>query len=175
MQIFAGVGGSMDTLATPTLSAATSIAGGFTFTITNYSALNSYTISTTAGSASQASGTVTQSGLGYSTSATVSVTATRVGFISSDTATRAGTSNAAPPCVPAGCTPPCGSAILYTTVTCGGSVICCGCPGCPSGCRQWVRDYYRYDPQTCYDNCGVPTTATCASFDVDSTVASSCC
>ena len=171
MQIVAVVGGS-EKLATPTFGTVTSTAGGFTFSITNYSASNGYTVSTTAGSASQTGGTVTQSGLGYSASATVSVYATRAGYETSDTATQAGTSSA---CVPAGCTPPCGSAILYTSVTCGGSVISCGGPGCTSGCVRWVRDYYRYDPQTCYDNCGVPTTATCASFDVDSTVASSCC
>ena len=162
-------------LDTPVLSAATSISGGFTFTITNYSALNTYVLSTTAGSASQTSGTVTQSGLGYSTSATVSVTATRSGFVTSATETRAGTSNAAPPCVPAGCTPPCGTATFSGATTCGGSVIGCYMPGCYGGCRRWALDCYTYSQQSCVDNCGITYYNTCASFCVDSTVSSACC
>jgi hypothetical protein len=79
-------------LATPTLSAATSTTGGFTFTITNYDALNSYTVSTTSGSvAPVTSSTVTQSGLSTGASATVSVTATRIGYLNSSTATVTGT------------------------------------------------------------------------------------
>lgn len=159
-------------LDTPVLSAATSISGGFTFTITNYSALNTYVISTTAGSASQTSGTVTQSGLGYSTSATVSVTATRSGFTNSSTATRTGTSAA---CVPAGCSPPCGTATFSGATTCGGSVICCGCPGCTGGCRRWALDCYTYSQQSCVDNCGITYYNTCSGFCVDSTVSSACC
>ena len=85
-------GTSQSKLATPTLSAATSAAGGFSFTIDNYDAANTYTLSTTAGSVSRSSSTVTQSGLGNNASATVSVTASRSGFVNSDTATRAGTS-----------------------------------------------------------------------------------
>jgi hypothetical protein len=85
-------GTSQSKLDTPTLSASTSAAGGFTFTITNYDAANTYTLSTSAGSVSRSGATITQSGLGNSASATVSVTANRTGFVSSDTATRAGTS-----------------------------------------------------------------------------------
>ena len=82
-------------LATPTLSAATSTTGGFTFTITNYDALNSYTVSTTSGSvAPVTSSTVTQSGLSSGASATVSVTATRSGYLNSSTATVTGTAAA---------------------------------------------------------------------------------
>ena len=177
MQIVAVVGGS-EKLATPTFGAVTSTTGGFTFSITNYSASNNYTVSTTAGSASQTSGTVTQSGLGYSASATVSVYATRTNFETSDTATQAGTSSA---CVPAGCTPSCGGYTYSYSTTCatgqGGAQVAgsCGSPGCTSGCLYWDRDCYVYSAQTCYDNCGVPTTATCATFCVDSSVASTCC
>jgi hypothetical protein len=157
------------------LSGATSTNGGFTFTITNYDAANSYTVSTSAGSASQTGGTVTQSGLGYSTSATVSVTATRSGYVSSATATRTGTSNAAPPCVPAGCTPPCGTATFSGATTCGGSIRVCDIPGCLGSCVRWALDCYTYSQQSCVDNCGITNYATCASFCVDSTVSSSCC
>jgi hypothetical protein len=168
-------GSASNQLATPTLSASTSTAGGFTFTITNYDAANTYTVTTSAGSVSRSGGTVTQSGLGYSVSATVSVTASRSGFVTSATATRAGTSNAAPPCVPAGCTPPCGSATFSGATACGGSVRVCDIPGCIGSCVRWALDCYTYSAQTCYDNCGVPTTATCSSFCVDSTVSSQCC
>lgn len=165
-------------LDTPVLGSATAVSGGFTFAISNYSALNSYTISTTAGSASQASGTVTESGLGYSASATVSVTATRSGYLDSDTATRTGTSSA---CVPAGCTPPCGGYTYSYSTTCatgqGGAQVpgSCGAPGCSAGCRYWNRDCYVYSQQSCTDNCGVVYYNTCASFCVDSTVAGTCC
>lgn len=171
MQILGAVGGS-EKLATPVLGAATSVSGGFTFAITNYSALNGYTVSTTAGSASQTSGTVTQSGLGFSQSATVSVYATRTNFITSDTATRAGTSSA---CIPAGCTPPCGSATLVSATPCGGNVIVCGTPGCTGGCLTYALDNYTYSQQSCVDNCGITYFNTCAPFSVSSTVSSQCC
>lgn len=91
MQILAGVGSS-EQLPTPILSGATATYGGFTFTISNYDAANSYTIGTSAGSVSRVGATVTQSGLSNGTSATVSVFSTRAGYINSFTATRTGTS-----------------------------------------------------------------------------------
>jgi uncharacterized repeat protein (TIGR02543 family) len=78
-------------LATPTLSTATSTSGGFTFSITNFSALNGYTLSTSAGTVSRSSGTVTVSGLTANQSATVTVTATRSGYGNSASASRLGT------------------------------------------------------------------------------------
>lgn len=90
IEVIAGT--SQSKLDTPTLSASTSAAGGFTFTITNYNAANTYTLNTTAGSVSRSGDTITQSGLGNNASATVSVTANRTGFVASDTATRSGTS-----------------------------------------------------------------------------------
>jgi hypothetical protein len=167
VQIVAVVGGS-EKLATPTFGAVTSTAGGFTFSITNYSASNGYTVSTTAGSASQTGGTVTQSGLGYSASATVSVYATRAGYETSDTATQAGTSSA---CVPAGCTPP--SCTLTTSTGQGALFGGCGAPGCTSGCLYYTRTYYTYtapSPNYCVDNCGNITYSSCPSnYYTDST------
>ena len=174
MQILGAIGSAQEILETPTFSAATSTSTGFTFTISNYSALNNYFVSTTAGSASETSGTVTQSGLGYSTSATVSVYATRSGYQTSSTATITASSSAAP-CVPAGCTPPCGTATFTGATICGGSTICCGCPGCTTGCRKWALDCYTYSQQSCVDNCGITYYNTCSSFCVDSTVSSACC
>jgi hypothetical protein len=91
MIIIGGVGG-VEKLFTPTLSSVTNAAGGFTFTITNYSALNTYVLTPSSGSASEVSGTVTLSGLGNNVSASVVVQATRVGYEDSDTATASGTS-----------------------------------------------------------------------------------
>lgn len=179
MQVLGAVALVADQLPVPTLGTATATSTGFTFSITNYSALNTYVVTTTAGTASQTSGTVTQAGLGYSTSATVSVYATRAGFSNSDVATRAGTSSAAP-CVPAGCTPPCGAYTYSYTTTCatgqGGAQVAgsCGSPGCLGGCRYYNLDWYVYSAQTCYDNCGQPTTATCATFSAQS-VNGTCC
>jgi hypothetical protein len=84
-------GSAQNVLATPTLSGATGTYGGFTFTITNYDAANTYTVTTSAGSVSRSGGTITQAGLANGASATVSVTASRSGFATSATATRAGT------------------------------------------------------------------------------------
>lgn len=163
----------------PTTSAATATSTGFTFTITNYDANTNYSATTSAGTVSISTSTVTQAGLGYSTSATVTLTGSKDGYTSL-TASVTGTSSAAP-CVPAGCTPACGGYTYSYSTTCatgqGGAQVAgsCGSPGCASGCRYWNRDCYVYSSQTCYDNCGIPTTATCATFCVDSTVAATCC
>jgi hypothetical protein len=67
----------------PTFGASTSTSGGYTFAISNYSALNTYSFSVTnSGSATQASGTVTVTGLGSAVTATCTVTASRNGFLS---------------------------------------------------------------------------------------------
>ena len=78
-------------LATPTLSSAIQQSGGFYFNIDNYSASNTYNLSTTAGSVSRSGSTVTVSGLSEGASATVTVEATRSGYGNSNTATRTGT------------------------------------------------------------------------------------
>jgi titin len=84
-------GTSQSQLAAPTFSASTGTSGGWTATITNYDAANTYSLSTTAGSASQTSGTITQSGLGNNTSSTVTVTVSRSGYVS-NSGTISGTS-----------------------------------------------------------------------------------
>lgn len=176
MQMLAGVG-PIEKLATPTFGAVTSTTGGFTFSITNYSASNGYTVSTTAGSASQTSGTVTQSGLGYSASATVSIYATRTGYETSDTATQAGTSSA---CVPAGCTPTCATYAYSYTTTCatgqGGAEVpgSCGAPGCTTGCRYYNLDWSVSAGGSCTDNCGVVYYASCPPISSQS-ASSTCC
>jgi uncharacterized repeat protein (TIGR02543 family) len=78
-------------LATPTLSSAIQQSGGFYFNIDNYSASNTYNLSTTAGSVSRSGSIVTVSGLSEGASATVTVGATRSGYGNSNTATRTGT------------------------------------------------------------------------------------
>ena len=77
-------------LATPTLSAATSNSSGFSFTINNYDASNTYTLSTTAGSISRSGSTVTVSGLSPGGSATATVSASRSGYGDSASANRIG-------------------------------------------------------------------------------------
>lgn len=121
MQIFAGVGSS-EKLVTPTLSSATAAYGGFSFTITNYDASYTYTLSTTSGSVSRSGSTVTQSGLANGASATVSVYASKSGFIDSDTATRAGTAIAT--CSNTG--------YSYSTIN-GGNLSTCGIIPCGAG------------------------------------------
>lgn len=91
MQIVGGVGG-VEKLPLPTLSATTSAAGSFSFTITNYSALNTYVVSTTNGGVTESSGTVTNGALASNSFATVTVIATRSGFIDSDSVTATGSS-----------------------------------------------------------------------------------
>jgi len=171
---------------TPTFSAVTSTDTGFYFTISNYNSNFSYAVSTTTGTVVRDGATVTQGGVSYSTSATVTVTASKPGWISKS-ATRSGTSNAAPPapppCVPAGCTPACGSATFTGGAACGGSIVpgCeSGCPGCLTGNRRWALDCYSYSQQSCVDNCGITYYRTCSGnipngFCVDSTVSASCC
>jgi hypothetical protein len=82
MQILGGVGGS-EKLVDPTLSVTATTCSGFTVSIGNYSALNTYTVSTSAGSQSTSSGTITITGLAKGQSSTVTVTADRVGYINS--------------------------------------------------------------------------------------------
>jgi len=77
-------------LATPTLSAATSLITGFSFNIENYNASNTYNLSTTLGSVSRSGSTVTVSSLSSGQSATVTVSATRSEYGNSNSATRTG-------------------------------------------------------------------------------------
>ena len=115
-------GSAQNVLATPTLSGATGTYGGFTFTITNYDAANTYTVTTSAGSVSRSGGTITQAGLANGASATVSVTASRSGFATSATATRAGTAIAS-----------CSNTGYSFTTTEGGNLGTCGIIPCGAG------------------------------------------
>ena len=115
-------GSAQNVLDTPTLSSATATTGGFTITITNYDAANTYTLSTSSGSVSRSGSTITQSGLGNGASATVSIYASRSGYATSATGTRAGTSIAA--CSNTG--------YSYSTVN-GGNLGTCGIIPCGAG------------------------------------------
>lgn len=85
-------GTSFTQLDTPTFGASISTSGGYTFAISNYSALNNYSFSVTnSGSATQTSGTATVTGLGSNVSASCTVTVSRSGFVS-NSATTTGTS-----------------------------------------------------------------------------------
>jgi len=131
-------GTSQTQLATPTLSGATATTGGFTFTITNFDGANTYTISTSAGSVSRSGGTITQSGLANGASATVSVTASRSGFVSSGTATRTGTS-----------TPNCSSCTFAYTQVEGGNCCCTGMCGAPNQICCYNITVYTGNPSGC--------------------------
>jgi hypothetical protein len=111
-------GTSFSKLATPTFTSATATNTGWFFTIGNYDAANTYTLGTTSGSVGRSGAIVTQSGVGYSATTTISITASRSGFITSNTATQAGTSNAAPPYFP----PPCDPNCYFITYTCVGTL-----------------------------------------------------
>ena len=67
---------------TPSYGAVTRTADGFTSTISNYSALYTFTGTTTAGSVSvnNSNGAISVTGLAANTSATVTITATRTGY-----------------------------------------------------------------------------------------------
>ena len=93
-------GTSTPKLPTPTFSGYYSAAGGWGVNIANYDAANTYTVSTTAGSVSRTGAAITQTGLGYSVSTSVSVYAARASWITSSTASQGGTSDGAPPCDP---------------------------------------------------------------------------
>jgi hypothetical protein len=85
-------GTSFTQLATPTFGASSGTTGGYTFAISNYSALNTYSFSVTnSGSATQNAGTVTVTGLADATTATCTVTASRAGFVA-NSANTTGTS-----------------------------------------------------------------------------------
>jgi hypothetical protein len=86
MQILGGVGGS-EKLVDPTLSVTATTCSGFTVSITNYSAINTYVVSASAGSVSRTAGTITVTGLAKGQSSTITVTASRAGFISSSAST----------------------------------------------------------------------------------------
>ena len=162
---------------TPTFSAITATDTGFVFTITNYNSNFSYSVSTTAGTVVRDGATVTQGGVSYSTSTTVTVTVSRPGW-ASKTATKTGTSNAAPPtpppCTPAGCTPDCGTPHPGDVAPCTGTIVFTGGPGCWNGSRQYGTITTTYDVSYCYDNCGVQYSRQCIATTVDSPSATCC-
>ena len=72
----------------PTYGASTGTSGGYTFSISNYSALNTYSFSVdNGGNATQTSGNVTVTGLGNNVTATCTVTVSRAGFLGSASST----------------------------------------------------------------------------------------
>jgi hypothetical protein len=131
-------GTSQSKLATPTLSGTTATTGGFTLTINNYDAANTYTISTSAGSVSRSGSTITQAGLANGASATVYVTASRAGFVASDTATRTGTSR-----------PNCSSCTYAYTQVEGGNCCCTGMCGAPNQVCCYNIVVYSGNPAGC--------------------------
>ena len=86
MQILAGTGTS-EQLPAPTYSGYSAGSdpgrGKYRVNIANYSALNTYTVTTSAGSVSRSGDAITVSGLSDNQSATITVTASRAGFNSS--------------------------------------------------------------------------------------------
>jgi len=89
LENFASTSGTSFTLlAAPTFGASSGTSGGYTFAISNYSALNTYTFSViNGGSATHASGTVTVTGIGDAVTATCQVTSSRSGFVSNSAST----------------------------------------------------------------------------------------
>jgi hypothetical protein len=114
MQIL-GVGSAEIKLSTPTFSAASAATGGWTATITNYDAANTYTLSTSSGSVSRSGSTITASGLANGASSIVYVVASRTGYATSDTGTVVGTS-----------IPSCSSCTFSFKTTEGGNCGTCG-------------------------------------------------
>ena len=123
----------------PTFSAASQTTGGWTATITNFDAANTYTLSTTAGSVSRSGSTITQSGLGNGVTTTVTVTVTRNGYVGS-VGTRIGTS-----------TPNCSSCTYAYTAVEGGNCGTCGIfgGGQPSSISCYDIVYYTGSPSGC--------------------------
>ncbi len=95
----------------PVLSAATAASGGFFFTISNYSSDFTYTLATTAGTATGSGSLVTVVGLRAGAAATVTVTASRDGYLDASAsvtghAQAATSSGSTPPPPASGDTPP---------------------------------------------------------------------
>lgn len=131
-------GTSFTQLATPTLATATSEVSSFTVVINNYDSGATYSISTTAGSASRSGNTITVGGLVDSGSATITVSASKTGFATSASATRTGT--AIPICTFTGTT--------YQQLA-GGNCSTCGIICCGSGVPAYYFTFYVYTPYPC--------------------------
>lgn len=159
----------------PTFGSATISGSGWTISVSNYDTLTDYTVSTTAGSVSFASGTVTQSGLGYSTSATVTVTASKTGYTTVQASNTQTTSSApTPPPPPPPPPDPCAGYVCvgcnagnYLSAPCTykGQILSCDAFafGCPYG--GWFNTYGDA-------NCGCP--ATFANFAYCAGIAEGC-
>lgn len=136
-QVHSLFAGASPQLATPTFSAYSYGAdGSFVFTITNYDSLNSYTVTSSAGTPVRSTNSITVSGLGNGGTATVSVTATRSGYSDSNVGQIVGQSKPA-------CTS-CGTA-TYGLNGCNGAtcgIIACGSGSCPA------YDSYVYNSPT---------------------------
>jgi hypothetical protein len=156
-----GSGTAQSKLATPTISASSQTTGGWTATITNYDALNTYTVTVTPGTISRSVSTITAAGLSNGASSTATVSASRSGFVSSDSAQRVGTS-----------TPNCSSCAYAGTGTEGGNCGTCnifgnthivcydiiyysGSPAGCIGCNASIGGWY---------NCVGSCCAVCGSF-----------
>jgi len=161
MQIL-GVGSAEIKLDTPTFSATTAANGGWTATITNYDAANTYTLSTTSGSVSRTGSTITASGLSNGSSSTVSVYASQTGFATSSTGTVTGTS-----------IPSCSTCTYAFTTTEGGNCGTCfifgnnyivcydiyhytGSPNPCIGCNAAIGSWYACSPGGYSSCCGNP-------------------
>ena len=116
-QVHSIFAGASPALPAPTFAAATQTTGGWTASITNYDAANTYSATTTAGSVTVPSGVVTQTGLGNGVTTTATVTVTRNGYTSS-VGTVTGTS-----------TPNCSSCTYQYTQVEGGNCCCVGMCG----------------------------------------------
>jgi len=130
-------GTSFQKVTTPTLGSATSGVSSFSFSITNLEPAT-YNISTNSGSVSRTSSTVTNSGLVDSGSATVTITASKVGWETSDAATRSGT--AIPICTYTG---------YSYNILAGGNCGTCGIICCGSGVPAYYFTFFQYTPYPC--------------------------
>jgi hypothetical protein len=154
-------GSAQAKLATPTISAASQLTGGWNATITNFDALNTYTVTVTPGTISRATAVITAAGLANGASSTATVTASRSGFVASDSAQRTGT--ATPNCTScafAGTSVEggnCGTCNIFgnTHIVCYNITFYTGSPSGCIGCNAAVGGWY---------NCVGTCCAVCGSF-----------
>jgi len=154
-------GTAQSKLATPTLSGATAATGGWTATITNYDALNTYTVTVTPGTISRSVSTITAAGLSNGASSTATVSASRSGFVSSDSAQRIGTSRPnCSSCAYAGTSTEggnCGTCNIFgnTHIVCYDIIFYSGSPAGCIGCNAAIGGWY---------NCVGSCCAVCGSY-----------
>jgi len=156
-----GSGTAQAKLATPTISGASQATGGWTATITNYDALNTYTVTVTPGTISRTGSTITAAGLSNGASSTATVSASRSGFVSSDSAQRIGTATPnCSSCAFAGTSVEggnCGTCNIFgnTHIVCYNITFYSGSPAGCIGCNASVGGWY---------NCVGSCCAVCGSY-----------